>query len=95
MLTIKEHDDYINDIIQLNSGELVSYSDDNTIKIYNINKNNIQIIQTLKEHKDRVNKIIELKNKQLVSCSFDNSIIFYHKDSNNKYIKDYSISTNG
>jgi len=95
VLTIKEHNDYINDIIQLSSGELVSCSDDNTIKIYNINKNNIQIIQTLKEHKDRVNKIIELKNKQLVSCSFDNSIIFYHKDSNNKYIKDYSISTNG
>ena len=35
-----------------------------------------------------------MKNKKLVSCSNDNSFIFYFKD-NDKYIKEYSISTNG
>ena len=78
----------------MNSGELDSCSDDNTIKLYNINKNEYKVIQTLNEHKNSVYKIIELKNKQLVSCSFDGSIKFYNKD-NNEYKKDYLISTNG
>ena len=64
----------------------------NTIKLYNINKNEYKVIQTLNEHKNWVTKIIELKNKQLASCSWDKSIIFYNKD-NNEYKKDYSIST--
>ena len=93
-LIIKEHKYPINCVKQLNSGELVSCSNDNTIKLYNINENEYKVIQTLNKHKDSVYKIIELKNKQLVSCSWDKSIIFYKKD-NNEYKKDYSISTNG
>ena len=67
----------------MNSGELDSCSDDNTIKLYNINKNEYKVIQTLNEHKNSVYKIIELKNKQLVSGSRDKSIIIY----NNKTFK--------
>jgi len=93
-LKINEHNRDVACVIQLNSGELVSCSWDNTIKIYNINKNEYKVIQTLNEHKHIVNKIIEFKNKQLVSCSSDESIIFYNKD-NNEYKKDYLISTNG
>ena len=93
-LTIKEHNNAVTNVIQLSSGNLASCSKDNTINIYNINRNEYQVIQTIKEHTECVTKIIELKNKQLVSCSFDKSIIFYNKD-NNKYIKDYSIPTNG
>jgi WD40 repeat protein len=93
-LTIKEHSNSVNCIIQLSSGILASGSDDKTIKLYNINGNEYKVIQTLTYHTSSVYKIIELKNNQLVSCSGDKSIIFYFKD-NNKYIKDYSISTNG
>ena len=71
-------------LIQLNSGELVSCSYDNTIKLYNINENEYKVIQTLNEHKEGVNKIIELKNKKLVSCSSDNNIIFYFKNNKRK-----------
>ena len=93
-LIIKEHNWGVTCLIQLNSGELVSCSCDNTIKLYNIIENEYKVIQTLNEHKAQVNKIIELKNKKLASCSWDESIIFYNKV-NNEYKKDYSISTNG
>ena len=90
-LIIKEHKSSVNCVIQLSSGELVSCSDDKTIKLYNINESKYNVIQTLKEHSDWVTKIAELKNKQLVSCSGDKSIIFYNKD-NNEYKKNYSIN---
>ena len=93
-MTIKAHNGGIRCIIQISSGELVSCSEDNTIKIYKINENKYEIIQTLTYHTNWVNKIIELNNKQLVSCSFDHSIIFYTKD-NNEYKKDDEITTNG
>ena len=93
-LTIKEHNDYVNCVIELSSGKLASCSDDNTIKIYNINGNEYKVIQTLKEHIKNVSKIIELKNEKLVSCSFDESINFYNKV-NDEYKKDYSFKTNG
>ena len=52
-------------------------------------------MQTLNAHTDSVFHVIELKNKKLVSCSSDETIKFYNIDDNNKYVKDYSISTNG
>jgi len=78
----------------LNSGIIASCSDDKTIKLFIIEKNKYNILQTLNYHINGVNKIIELKNKYLVSCSDDKSIIFYLKD-NNEYKIDYQISTNG
>ena len=57
--------------MKYNYSQLASCSIDNTIKLYNINKNRYNVIQTLKEHKNWVSKIIELKNKQLASCSWD------------------------
>ena len=87
-LTIKEHNDFVICIIQLSSGELASSSNDRTIKIYNINENEYQVIQILEYHTDSIWKILELKNKQLISCSRDNSMIFYCKN-NNKYIKEF------
>ena len=93
-LVINEHKGTVRYIIQLSSGILATCSYDKTIKLFNINGNNYNIIQTLNDHTDWVNKIIEINNKYLVSCSYDNSIIFYLKD-NLKYKKDYQISTNG
>jgi len=93
-LIIKEHEGPVNCIIQLSSGILGTCSDDKKIKLFNINGNNYNIIQTLNDHTSNVIQIIEIENKYLVSCSIDKSIIFYLKD-NNKYKKDYQISTNG
>ena len=69
-------------------------SNDKTIKLFNINGNGYNVIQTLSYHTSGVTRIIEIKNKKLVSCSYDKSIIFYFKD-NNEYTKDYIIKTNG
>ena len=93
-LTIKEHKDSVYSLIQLNSGILVSGSSDNTIKLFNINGNSYNVIQTLTYHTDWVGKIIELYNNKLVSCSIDQTINFYLKE-NNKYKKDFTIYTNG
>ena len=93
-IIIKEHNKGILYITQLSSGILASCSDDNTIKLFNINGMKYELLQTLNYHNDLVYKIIELKNKNLVSCSKDSSIIFYVKD-NNEYKKDYQIQTNG
>ena len=71
-----------------------SASSDKTIKLFNINGNSYNVLQTLVYHTSSVYKIIELKDKKLVSCSEDKSIIFYFKD-NNEYTKDFSITTDG
>ena len=93
-LAIKEHNDTVNCVIQLSSGELASCSGDKTIKIYDINESDYKVLQTLTNHKASVTKILELKNKQLVSCSMDKSIVFYNKEKN-KYKRDFSIATIG
>ena len=93
-LTIKEHSGYVYCITQLSSGVLASASSDKTIKLFNINGNSYNVLQTLSHHTNTVYKIIELKDKKLVSCSEDKSIIFYFKD-NNEYSKDFSITTDG
>ena len=93
-ITINIHNDRVTCIIQLSSGILASSSYDNTIKLFNINNNNYNVLQTLNYHQNCVYKVIELNNKKLVSCSKDKSIIFYFKN-NNEYVLDYKISTNG
>ena len=93
-ITINIHNDLVTCIIQLSSGILASSSWDNTIKLFNINNNNYNVLQTLNYHQNYVYKVIELNNKKLVSCSNDKSIIFYFKN-NNEYVLDYKISTNG
>ena len=93
-LIIKEHSSNVYCLTQLSSGELASCSEDNTIKLYNINGNNYNVIQTLSFHTNSVYKLIELKNKQLISCSADSSLIVYFKE-NNEYKIDYKFSTNG
>ena len=90
-LIIKEHNSWICYIIQLSSGLLASCSDDKTIKLFKIEGNKYEVLQTLNYHKNRVSRIIELNNKALVSSSLDSSLIFYTKD-NNEYKKDYQFS---
>ena len=92
-LIIKEHKSVISCLIQLSSGFLVSGSYDYTIKLFAINENKYNVIQSLAYHSSDISYITELKNKQFVSCSYDNTIIFYSKDNDNKYTKDYNINT--
>ena len=96
-LTIKEHNGVVVNMIELSTGELASCSEDKTIKIYDVGLKIYKVIQTLKDHTGWVSKILELKNKKLVSCSKDKTLIFYNRDpkDNSKFIKDYSINTNG
>ena len=93
-LIIKENNNSIFYLLELSSGELASCSEDNIIKLYNINGNDYKVIQILSGHKERITRIKEFRNKKLVSCSLDKSIIFYSKD-NNEYKQEYSIKTNG
>ena len=75
-LTIQEHSSVVYCITQLSSGVLASASSDKTIKLFNINGNSYNVLQTLSHHTNTVYKITELKDKKLVSCSEDKSIIF-------------------
>lgn len=93
-LTIKDHNSCVYCIIQLKSGILASCSGDKTIKLFKINGNQYEVIQTLNDYTKSVYNIIELKNEKLVSCSNDPNIIFYFKD-NDKYIKDYHFKVEG
>ena len=93
-IIIKEHNGAIACVTQLSTGILASCSTDKTIKLFNINGMEYEIIQTLSYHNSYVLKIIELKNDNLVSCSWDSSFIFYSKN-NDEYFKDYKITTDG
>ena len=91
-LTIKEQDSPILCITTLSSGILATGS--NNIKLYNIKRDNYELLQTISYHIHSVTKIVELNNKNLISCSSDHSVIFYFKDKS-EYKKDYKVPTNG
>jgi WD40 repeat protein len=93
-IIIKEHKDFVYDIIEIDPNILASCSGDKTIKIFKIKDNNYKILQTLNYHKNNVYRLLQLKNSNLVSSSYDKTIIFYSKDiNNNKYTKYYKILT--
>ena len=50
-ITINEHSDWVEYVIQLNSGILASSSWDKTIKLFNIINTQYNVIQTLNYHK--------------------------------------------
>ena len=105
-IIIRDHFGEVYCILQLSSGILASCSKDKTIKLFDINGYEYNVIQTidysihLKKdiyYSERflyiVKEIIELKNKNLIFSS-DREIYFYYKD-NHEYIIDYSIETYG
>ena len=98
-LEIKEHIGKVNQVIKLKSGILASSSNDATIKLFNIKKNNYEFLQTLFESYYPIYKIYELNNEKLISCPYDvkeiiNNIIVY-SIINNKYTKEYQLETDG
>ena len=68
-LKIEEHTNAVNSLIQLSSGILCSGSLDKTIKLYNINGNTYNVLQTLSYHTGYITKIIELNNKKLANLT--------------------------
>ena len=82
------HNDIINSVIELQNGNLVSCSNDKTIRIWN--KEIIKPI-ILKGHKKKVIDIIELNCGDILSWSKDNTIRIWDKETYNlKYIEQCS-----
>ena len=88
--TINEHSHYIDSLLLLSDGRLASCSDDETIKIYDIN-NNYHCDITLEGHTDGVNYISQLDNNKLISCSRDKSIKIW-SITQSSYQCDYTIN---
>ena len=67
----KEHNGRINCLIKLSDGRLASGGQDNTIKIWDINKK--EILFNLKGHTSIIRDIRELEENKLIPASDDNS----------------------
>ena len=70
--TLKGHEDAVFALLVLPNGDLVSASDDKTIKIWDLNKKIEKT--TLTSHKDGVRALALLKNGDLASASYDSTI---------------------
>ena len=82
-INIRAHSDYIWYILQLLNENLVSCSNDYSIKIYKIYIKSYIEIQHIKAHLNSVYKVIEIINlNYIISCSTDKSIKFWEKISN-------------
>ena len=82
-INIIAHSDYIWYILQLSNENLVSCSNDYSIKIYKIYIKSYIEIQNIKAHLNSVYKVIEIINlNYIISCSTDKSIKFWEKISN-------------
>ncbi len=78
-VTLKGHSWSVLSIIKLNNGNLASSSSDQTIRIWDLEKNNVLsnnyfLRKTIKAHSDSINNILQLKNGNLISCSKDKTI---------------------
>ena len=77
ILTLTGHTYYVLSLIQLRNGDLVSGSQDKTIKIWNIETR--ACIQTLTGHTRPVTDLLELKNGNIVSGSVDETIKIWER----------------
>ena len=76
---LEGHKDKVESLLALKSGLLASGSNDDTIKIWNLDTGSIK--RELKGHTGDVRCLAELKNGNLVSGSDDNSIKIWNTDS--------------
>ena len=75
---INEHTEEISSLLQLKNQFLASSSFDKYIKIFKINENNYETIQSIKAHTNYIHKIRELSNGNLISCSLDKTIKIFN-----------------
>ena len=72
MMTLEGHTSYVNCMIQLTDGRLVSGSDDNTLKIWDTISGSC--LMTLEGHTNSVFCVTQLTYGRLVSSSIDNTL---------------------
>ncbi len=77
IVRLNGHSNGVNSLIQLRNGNLVSASQDNTIKIWDIET--YKCVQTLTEHTKTIFDLKELKNGNIISGSGDNTIKIWER----------------
>ena len=79
---------------QLNNGNIITCSNDSTMKIIKISDDNRVItLQTLTDHSQHVCKAIEIKNNIIISISSDKTMKIWTLNSNNNYFCKHNINT--
>ena len=84
-IEMKIHDSAINSIFESKFGELITGSDDSTIKVskYNLKDHIFKVIKTLKGHESNVYNVIQLEKRftsvLYASCSKDQTIKIWNK----------------
>ena len=71
---VKAHEYIIDDICEISMNTLASVSEDKKIKIWKVNKNNLELLSTLTKHTQQVYKVITLSEEQFATCSSDKTI---------------------
>ncbi len=66
------HSDWIRHIVKLSNEQIISCSDDKTIKIWNTNTN--KCLETIEAHSDAIYHLDKLSSELIASCSGDKSI---------------------
>ena len=80
-IKIKEHRNRVFSIYPLKNGQLLTASQDKTIKIISITSDSTyQLDQLLVGHTDWVYRGIELSNGHIASCSYDRTIRIWNKE---------------
>ena len=80
--TIKEHSNYINQVIYNNDiNKLITCSDDKTIKVFDVNSSDFKS-QTLKGHNESIKVLLLLSASKLVSGSDDKLIKIWESKGN-------------
>ena len=68
-------------LLQLKDERLLSGSNDNLIKVWDIsdyNKNNIKCLFTIQDHYLYINYMIQLKDNRILTASFDDTIKLFN-----------------
>jgi WD40 repeat protein len=82
----------INSIAKLTDGNLISASNDTTLKVWNVKT--FQCIKTLEGHKGSISSVLVLSDENIVSCSTNNEIKFWSIKDNFKCIKTLYLYSN-
>ncbi len=86
-LSIKEHSGTVRSFIQLNNENIITCSDDQTMKIIKlIGEDNYKIEQTLQDHTSYVWNVLEIKENELISVSLDNTMKIWKLNDENKFV---------
>ena len=78
---IKGHKGGVRALLQLKDERLLSGSNDNLIKVWDIsdyNKNNIKCLFTIQDHYLYINYMIQLKDNRILTASFDDTIKLFN-----------------